>query len=44
MKTSRRTFVKAGTMAALGTALLPGSVFAVCNSKGNSRTAALFSA
>jgi sugar phosphate isomerase/epimerase len=27
MKTSRRTFVKAGTLAALGTAILPGSVF-----------------
>jgi len=28
MKTSRRTFIKAGTIAALGTAILPGSVFA----------------
>jgi hypothetical protein len=28
MKTSRRTFVKAGAMAALGTALMPRSVFA----------------
>jgi sugar phosphate isomerase/epimerase len=28
MKTSRRTFIKTGAMAALGTAILPGSVFA----------------
>jgi sugar phosphate isomerase/epimerase len=34
MKTSRRTFVKAGTMAALGTAILPGSVFAAAKEKG----------
>jgi sugar phosphate isomerase/epimerase len=34
MKTSRRTFVKAGTMAALGTALLPGSLFAAAKGKG----------
>jgi len=34
MKTSRRTFVKAGTMAALGTAIFPGSVFASANQKG----------
>ena len=34
MKTSRRTFVKAGTMAALGTALIPGSVFAAVKAKG----------
>jgi sugar phosphate isomerase/epimerase len=34
MKTSRRTFVKAGTMAALGTAIFPGSVFASGNQKG----------
>jgi len=27
MKTSRRTFVKAGAMAAVGTAILPGSMF-----------------
>jgi sugar phosphate isomerase/epimerase len=34
MKTSRRTFVKAGTLAALGTAILPGSVFAFQKQKG----------
>jgi len=34
MKTSRRTFVKAGTMAALGTALLPGSLLAAAKAKG----------
>ncbi len=34
MKTSRRTFVKAGTLAALGTAILPGSVFAAAKAKG----------
>ncbi|MEI6047384.1 MAG: TIM barrel protein [Bacteroidota bacterium] len=34
MKTSRRTFVKTGTMAALGTALLPGSVFAAEKQNG----------
>lgn len=34
MKTSRRTFVKTGTMAALGTAFLPGSVLASQKSKG----------
>ena len=34
MKTSRRTFVKAGAMAALGTAILPGSVFASAKAKG----------
>lgn len=34
MKTSRRTFVKAGTMAALGTAIFPGSVFAAKKKKG----------
>jgi sugar phosphate isomerase/epimerase len=34
MKTSRRTFIKAGTLAALGTALLPGSVFAAGKTKG----------
>jgi len=32
MKTSRRTFVKAGAMVALGTAILPGSVFAAAKS------------
>ncbi len=34
MKTSRRTFVKAGTMAALGTAFLPRSVFASAKAGG----------
>lgn len=34
MKTSRRTFVKSGAMAALGTAILPGSVFASAKIKG----------
>jgi len=34
MKTSRRKFVKAGAMAALGTAILPASVFASGNAKG----------
>jgi sugar phosphate isomerase/epimerase len=34
MKTSRRTFVKASAMAALGTAIFPGSVFASNNQKG----------
>ncbi len=34
MKTSRRTFVKAGTMAALGTAILPGSVFTPAKAGG----------
>ena len=34
MKTSRRTFVKAGAMAALGTAILPGSLFASAKAKG----------
>jgi sugar phosphate isomerase/epimerase len=34
MKTTRRTFVKAGTMAALGTALLPGSILAAAKAKG----------
>jgi sugar phosphate isomerase/epimerase len=31
MNTTRRTFVKSGTMAALGTAFLPGSLFASAN-------------
>lgn len=34
MKTSRRTFIKAGTMAALGTAFLPGSVLSQAREKG----------
>ena len=34
MKTSRRTFLKSGAMAALGTAILPGSVFASAKIKG----------
>ncbi len=34
MKTSRRTFVKAGTMAAVATAILPGSLFASALAKG----------
>jgi sugar phosphate isomerase/epimerase len=34
MKTSRRTFVKAGTMAALGTAFLPRSVFTPAKAGG----------
>jgi sugar phosphate isomerase/epimerase len=34
MKTSRRTFVKTGTMAALGTAFLPGPVFAAMKPVG----------
>lgn len=34
MKTSRRTFVKTGTMAALGTAFLPGPVFAAMKPAG----------
>jgi len=34
MKTSRRTFVKAGALAALGTAIFPGSVFASRKQKG----------
>lgn len=34
MKTSRRTFVKTGALAALGTALLQGSVFAADKAKG----------
>lgn len=34
MKTSRRTFVKAGVLAALGTAIFPGSVFASRKQKG----------
>jgi sugar phosphate isomerase/epimerase len=34
MKTSRRTFVKTGTVAVLGTAILPGTVFARVKEKG----------
>jgi sugar phosphate isomerase/epimerase len=34
MKTSRRTFIKAGAMASLGAAILPGSVFASFKTKG----------
>ena len=34
MKTSRRTFIKAGTMAVIGTAVLPGYVFASLRQKG----------
>jgi Xylose isomerase-like TIM barrel. len=34
MKTSRRTFVKAGTLAALGTAIFPGLVFGSAKPKG----------
>lgn len=34
MKTSRRTFVKAGTIAALGTAIFPGSVLSCTKQKG----------
>jgi len=34
METSRRTFIKAGTLAALGTAIFPGSVFAAKKQKG----------
>jgi sugar phosphate isomerase/epimerase len=34
MKTSRRTFIKAGTMAVIGTAVLPRSVFASQKQKG----------
>ncbi len=34
MKTSRRTFVKAGTVAALGTAIFPSAVFASGKPKG----------
>jgi sugar phosphate isomerase/epimerase len=34
MKTSRRTFVKAGTMAAIGTAILPGSLFGSAKASG----------
>jgi sugar phosphate isomerase/epimerase len=34
MKTSRRTFVKAGTLAALGTSLLPGTLFGSVKDKG----------
>ncbi|MCX6256127.1 MAG: TIM barrel protein [Bacteroidia bacterium] len=34
MKTSRRNFVRTSTMAALGTAFLPGSVFAAKKKKG----------
>jgi sugar phosphate isomerase/epimerase len=34
MKTSRRTFIKAGTLAALGTAIIPGSVFGCTRPKG----------
>jgi sugar phosphate isomerase/epimerase len=34
MKTSRRTFVKSGAMAALGTALLPSSLLAPAKAKG----------
>ncbi len=34
MKTSRRTFVKAGTLAAFATAFLPGSLFALAKAKG----------
>ena len=34
MKTSRRTFVKAGTLAALSTAFIPGSVFGSFKPKG----------
>jgi sugar phosphate isomerase/epimerase len=34
MKTSRRTFVKAGTLAALGTSLLPGTLFGSAKDKG----------
>ena len=34
MKTSRRTFVKSSAMAVLGTAILPGSVFASARKKG----------
>lgn len=39
MKTTRRTFVKAGAMAALGTAVLPGSVFG--SAKGSGRIVGL---
>ncbi|MCX6327291.1 MAG: sugar phosphate isomerase/epimerase [Bacteroidia bacterium] len=34
MKTSRRTFVKTGALAALGTAIIPGSVFSCTSPKG----------
>lgn len=34
MKTSRRTFIKASSLAALGTAIFPGSVFAARKQKG----------
>lgn len=34
MKTSRRTFIKTGTMAAMGTAIFPGSVFSKKKPKG----------
>jgi len=34
METSRRTFIKAGTLAALGTVIFPGSVFAARKQKG----------
>jgi len=34
MKTSRRTFIKAGSIAALGAAIFPGSVFAARKQKG----------
>ncbi len=37
MKTSRRTFVKAGAMAALGTALLPGSLLSAADKKKPTR-------
>ncbi len=36
MKTSRRTFLKAGAMAAIGTAILPKAIFAAGKSAGNS--------
>lgn len=34
MKTSRRTFIKTGTMAALGTALIPASALSMAKKKG----------
>ncbi|MCX6322516.1 MAG: sugar phosphate isomerase/epimerase [Bacteroidia bacterium] len=34
MKTSRRTFVKAGTLAAIGTAIFPGSILSCARPKG----------
>jgi sugar phosphate isomerase/epimerase len=37
MKTSRRTFVKAGTLAALGTAFLPGSLLSAADMKKSKR-------